>query len=113
MIKVDEIVDLLQEGVDGDYFELYLPEVLAIQAENEAMTTLAHGRQVLLSDFDREKARLEAENARLRELLRERDGGTHDVDCKIHRPSINRCNCGHDEVKALLNPSPTPTADEE
>jgi len=42
------------------------------------------------------------ENTRLRKLLIERDGGTHDTDCKIHNPSIKRCTCGHDEVAALI-----------
>jgi hypothetical protein len=45
---------------------------------------------------------LQAENAKLRELLAERDGGTHDADCKINRPAIKRCNCGHDEVMTAL-----------
>ena len=47
-------------------------------------------------------AELEAENKALLELLIERDGGTHDADCKIHNPGIKRCNCGHDDVEALL-----------
>lgn len=33
----------------------------------------------------------------LENLLYQRDGGSHDADCKIHygRP----CNCGHEEVQ--------------
>jgi len=31
-------------------------------------------------------------------LLMIRDGGSHDVDCKVNRPSIGICNCGHKEV---------------
>ena len=40
-------------------------------------------------------------------VLRERDGGSHDVDCKFRRNRDGRsgylCNCGHDEVTRLLN----------
>jgi len=43
----------------------------------------------------------ERENETLRELLIERDGGTHDADCKVHNPGIKRCNCGHAEVVEL------------
>lgn len=52
-------------------------------------------------------AELAAANAReagLRALLINRDGGSHDEDCKARRyaNSDGLCNCGHDEVVAAL-----------
>ena len=38
--------------------------------------------------------------ARLVEAARQRDGGTHDPDCKINRTSNPFCCCGHDELMA-------------
>jgi len=49
--------------------------------------------------------RLEAQEALLREavaVLEDRDGGTHDDDCKVSRPVNGMCNCGHEEARATL-----------
>lgn len=49
--------------------------------------------------------RIAAQEALLREAmaaLDERDGGTHDEDCKVFRPFINLCNCGHERTRATL-----------
>ena len=37
----------------------------------------------------------------LENLLKYRDGGTHDTDCKIHYDT-GRCTCGHDAVNKAL-----------
>ena len=69
--------------------------IAKLQAElSETKEALSGGRLVV--------TKLYGENKKLRELLRERDGDTHDADCKINNPAIKRCNCGHDEVMALL-----------
>ena len=51
--------------------------------------------------------RLSLENAELRKVLTERDGGSHDADCKAlhHWGPAKPCNCGHDEVVKLLETS--------
>ena len=59
------------------------------------------------AERDRLAAELAAANAReagLRALLINRDGGSHDEDCKARRyaNSDGLCNCGHDEVVAAL-----------
>jgi len=40
----------------------------------------------------------------LSEALDDRDGGTHDADCKsLGNPIFNfRCNCGHDDARIAL-----------
>lgn len=47
-----------------------------------------------------------AENALLRAALEQRDGGSHDIDCRIFRatpPSRTMvCNCGHDDANKVL-----------
>lgn len=55
----------------------------------------------LLAEADAEIAALKEEVERLREVLRERDGGAHDDDCKHHyRPGS--CTCGHLEAASIL-----------
>ena len=49
-----------------------------------------------------------AENQRLREALIERDGGSHDSDCKIYRMAIRKCTCGHDLAQQALNEESKP-----
>ena len=50
--------------------------------------------------------RLEAQEALLREAmgaLDDRDGGSHDADCKSFRSwAPNHCNCGHERARATL-----------
>lgn len=36
------------------------------------------------------------------DLLRDRDGGSHDADCKINRGPHPFCNCGHMAVEVFL-----------
>ena len=60
--------------------------------------------QVLREDISQLQERIVA----LEALLIERDGGTHDDDCKIHNPGIKQCNCGHEEVNALLGSKAVP-----
>lgn len=46
--------------------------------------------------------------ARLAKCLSERDGGTHDADCKAETfHDTSRCNCGHLHAIHVLNESPT------
>ena len=40
--------------------------------------------------------------ARLVETAQQRDGGSHDEDCKIGRESNPFCNCGHDDFMSAL-----------
>ena len=56
--------------------------------------------QDALGVIDALRARVEA----LEGALRERDGGTHDEDCRWHHHwRQNRyCNCGHDRARAVL-----------
>ncbi|MGA0540688.1 hypothetical protein [Neotabrizicola sp. VNH66] len=44
------------------------------------------------------------EIAALVEVAKERDGGGHDEDCRIHRKYREpvHCNCGHDALQAAL-----------
>lgn len=50
--------------------------------------------------------RLEAQEALLKEAmgaLDDRDGGSHDADCKSFRSwPPNHCNCGHERARATL-----------
>lgn len=52
-------------------------------------------RRQIISDL------LEAEKeiVRLRALLRERDGGDHELDCKSQYGDESRCNCLHNAVR--------------
>ena len=68
-------------------FGWLVARIAELEAENNKWLRLAQ-------EFERE-------NETLRELLIERDGGTHDADCKVHNPGIKRCNCGHAEVVEL------------
>ena len=68
-------------------FGSLVARIAELEAENNKWLRLAQ-------EFERE-------NETLRELLIERDGGTHDADCKVHNPGIKRCNCGHAEVVEL------------
>jgi hypothetical protein len=47
---------------------------------------------------------LKAMVERLRDVLMQRDGGVHDVDCKINRG--RECNCMHNEAVLLLHQAP-------
>jgi len=40
--------------------------------------------------------------ARLIAALRNRDGGSHDEDCKALRYASGACNCGHEDVCTIL-----------
>ena len=52
------------------------------------------------TDVDKLEARIEE----LIELLRFRDGGAHDVDCKYQQYGRS-CNCGHESVIRALQPN--------
>lgn len=49
---------------------------------------------------------LQAQNRKLVEALKQRDGGAHDEDCRIFQtwrePGAVFCNCGHDEAVAAI-----------
>lgn len=45
---------------------------------------------------------LEAERDELLAVLIDRDGGVHDMDCKVHNPHVRVCNCGHEEAQQLI-----------
>jgi len=62
------------------------------------------------SDVKREFDKLLANNARLRDMLMQRDGGSHDIDCKKHRGMP--CNCMHDDVLNLLSETPDQSLNE-
>ena len=87
-----EGVTVCDDGVDsGDILAAKVAECAAL----------------LKADRDRLAAELAAANAReagLRALLINRDGGSHDEDCKARRyaNSDGLCNCGHDGVVAAL-----------
>jgi len=61
-----------------------------------AMSLVRIGKQMFSECENRDKRIAELKN-----LLRYRDGGTHDADCKIHYDT-GRCTCGHDAVNKAL-----------
>ena len=60
-----------------------------------------------MGDWDKaELADCKAHIKELEDMLRERDGGTHDADCKAIRwNDESMCNCGHNDVVELLTSS--------
>ena len=73
-------------------------EKLAGIPEHEAGKTSVQIVNKLKQDLDQ----LKAQNAELLQCLIERDGGDHDMDCKVQTRS---CNCGHSDVMQLINKS--------
>ena len=94
-----------------------IAEVERLRAERDAALSRRNESERVLVGMTLELEALTAEVARLRdrervlvEALINRDGGSHDEDCKARRyaNSDGLCNCGHDEVAAALaQPSAT------
>jgi hypothetical protein len=65
-----------------------------------------HSEKKVLRDqiFDLQFAhqKLYADNATLRALLKQRDGGVHSHYCKVRRRNDAECTCGHDAVVAYF-----------
>lgn len=75
----------------------------ALSRRNESERVLV-GMTLELEVFTAEVARLRDRERVLVGALINRDGGSHDEDCKARRygNSDRLCNCGHDEVVAAL-----------
>ena len=90
----------------------------ALRAERDEWKRLAVAGEITarhMNIVEAERDTLAAEVARLRDRERvlvgaliNRDGGSHDEDCKARRygNSDRLCNCGHDEVVAALASAP-------
>ena len=76
----------------------------ALSRRNESERVLV-GMTLELEVFTAEVARLRDRDRVLVVALINRDGGSHDEDCKARRygNSDRLCNCGHDEVVAALS----------
>jgi len=94
-------------------------ELAALLGENDALREGRLGDPLLkvtfkhmLAEAEALRGELEAAEARVREVekvLRERDGGAHDVDCKARRYQADElCNCGHTTAIICLAKSPPP-----
>lgn len=69
--------------------------------------SIAYSMQEKVKQLQQEKEMLEARVGRLEQVLTERDGGAHDVDCKAYtRNDETLCKCGHNYAVKVLNESP-------
>jgi len=60
-------------------------------------------RDLKIETIKQERDQLKSQNVELLGCLIERDGGDHDMDCKVQ---IRSCDCGHFDVMQLINKSP-------
>ncbi len=75
---------------------------VCVEAADRILALEAHEQRLAnhVSDQVNTILALEADKAALVETLTQRDGGTHDTDCKVYR-GIG-CNCGHSMTLATL-----------
>jgi len=95
MIEISKKYGLYDKPITDTYEALdeAKQRIIELEAKNEQLIKW----QKINRDQYKRAEKLKNKLTKAEDILKERDGGGHDADCKIFR-MVAKCNCGHQEV---------------